>query len=774
MKKSLFGIAAVAALAGIVIVGANLEAAGPVAGKKALMKQANDFSPLNKKLSGSAGVALDLDYTTGFEAPDFVARDATCVQDTVSCGPFSGECGWINGQGPGAHPEPWAVSTSNQGIGMIEGHVDTVNPFSGQQHLRISKDVCDSTNAFSFATDARVPASPSPLGIIGPSTYSGQIALTHGLFGANINWQPQSGTQGFLTSRMLFFFYGFFYILDDQGGGLGFFPVFTYWDAGGFCGTDGVCDYGTNEGGACAGGTDCPGGPQYREVRVEHDPCNGFICLGGVNAGGACADNSDCNVCTGGANDGLGCLGDFQCPDGTCGSGGDCVGRIDYYYDGSLIYSGSQYAGTTSEQFLIYSDNFPGNTDLDDLVVETGDPCPTTCGNLIVEAGEQCDDLNDGNCPGRCIAAGDTGPDGEGECTCIIDGETCDDATPLDNGTTTIAGHGGWWTFTADAEAVAVNTCGSDYDSALILYTGECASLAVLEVNDDCVGSGPYSSPYVDPLASCFPADAFPYESCFCFDVNLGQQYWVQDARVSIGDTTNITLEKRQTCGEIWTTGACCDGVTGACTDKVLEEDCLAEVGNQYVHNKLCSSDAVSCQITAGACCDTTPGAGDGTGAGACTDRVLEADCDDGGVYLEYSAGQTCADINCLETKGACCNGFTGTCSQTIQGDCQGTNMVWTESTSCSAVTCEAIPGACCNTINPDPLAREGVCTDGVIQADCQGEDLIWTKATLCSNVDCPATFQAIPTVSEWGLVVLALLLLVGAKVYFGRREAVA
>jgi hypothetical protein len=66
-----------------------------------------------------------------------------------------------------------------------------------------------------------------------------------------------------------------------------------------------------------------------------------------------------------------------------------------------------------------------------------------------------------------------------------------------------------------------------------------------------------------------------------------------------------------------------------------------------------------------------------------------------------------------------------------------------------------------------------GICTDGVIQADCQGENLIWTKGAACSQVDCPATFQAIPTVSEWGLVVLALLLLVGAKVYFGRREAI-
>ena len=32
--------------------------------------------------------------------------------------------------------------------------------------------------------------------------------------------------------------------------------------------------------------------------------------------------------------------------------------------------------------------------------------------------------------------------------------------------------------------------------------------------------------------------------------------------------------------------------------------------------------------------------------------------------------------------------------------------------------------------------------------------------------------FDPIPTVSEWGLVVLTLLLLTGAKIYFGRRRA--
>jgi hypothetical protein len=54
---------------------------------------------------------------------------------------------------------------------------------------------------------------------------------------------------------------------------------------------------------------------------------------------------------------------------------------------------------------------------------------------------------------------------------------------------------------------------------------------------------------------------------------------------------------------------------------------------------------------------------------------------------------------------------------------------------------------------------------DGVI--DCHDQ---------CWGVDdaifAPGCETAIPTISEWGLVILALLLLAAGKVYFGRRAA--
>ena len=48
-----------------------------------------------------------------------------------------------------------------------------------------------------------------------------------------------------------------------------------------------------------------------------------------------------------------------------------------------------------------------------------------------------------------------------------------------------------------------------------------------------------------------------------------------------------------------------------------------------------------------------------------------------------------------------------------------------------------------------------------------------WEKGTSCAAFDCEPAFEAIPTVSEWGLVIMTLLLLTGAKIYFGRRRLV-
>jgi hypothetical protein len=72
-------------------------------------------------------------------------------------------------------------------------------------------------------------------------------------------------------------------------------------------------------------------------------------------------------------------------------------------------------------------------------------------------------------------------------------------------------------------------------------------------------------------------------------------------------------------------------------------------------------------------------------------------------------------------------------------------------------------PGACCD---HDPF---GGCQDDRALDECVCRKCEWFEERTCAQVDC--TREPIPTVSEWGLVILTLLLLTGAKIYFGRPK---
>jgi hypothetical protein len=70
--------------------------------------------------------------------------------------------------------------------------------------------------------------------------------------------------------------------------------------------------------------------------------------------------------------------------------------------------------------------------------------------------------------------------------------------------------------------------------------------------------------------------------------------------------------------------------------------------------------------------------------------------------------------------------------------------------------------GACCD---HDPF---GGCTDGLSQAECNCGRCEWTEDALCDDVECPR--DSIPTVGAWGLAILTILLMIGAKIAFPRR----
>jgi heat shock protein HslJ len=156
--------------------------------------------------------------------------------------------------------------------------------------------------------------------------------------------------------------------------------------------------------------------------------------------------------------------------------------------------------------------------------------------------------------------------------------------------------------------------------------------------------------------------------------------------------------------------------------------------------------------------------------ADECDIDVISADCNENNVPDECDLDEGVsvdADANGVPDEcetGACCDGGHGVCLDGIAGaSCTGSRQTWSVNIPCSGLSppCTATGGACCD---HDVF---GSCTDGVTQGDCSCAACDWTEDASCEDLECPHEF--IPTVNGWGLAVLALLLLTGAKVRFGR-----
>lgn len=231
-----------------------------------------------------------------------------------------------------------------------------------------------------------------------------------------------------------------------------------------------------------------------------------------------------------------------------------------------------------------------------------------------------------------------------------------------------------------------------------------------------------------------------------------------------VGD--QLTFHESQVCADLIASGecqrhrgACCDGTTGICRDDVLPDECA---GDQQAWYKDTACALFVCEQHRGACCETSPGAGGLGPEGLCTDDVLPGDC--AGPQQVWTKAMACADLDppCLETPGACCNTLDGTCAEDFYlGECQGDQRFWTQGASCADVSCDAALGACCD---QEPF---GACTE-TTNAQCRCDQCVWYKLMTCAQIEC--VHNSIPTVSQWGLVVMTLMLLIGAKVYFGRH----
>jgi hypothetical protein len=166
--------------------------------------------------------------------------------------------------------------------------------------------------------------------------------------------------------------------------------------------------------------------------------------------------------------------------------------------------------------------------------------------------------------------------------------------------------------------------------------------------------------------------------------------------------------------------------------------------------------------ILTGQCCY-----GLGTPNQGCIDGVLRSECgdDEPGPFV-FTPDERCPPDgpDCSRHLGACCDTLTAQCEDDIvEASCQGSQRVWAQGTTCGEGACIADTGACC-----DHGVFGGSCREDVSLSECSCGRCEWTKGGRCADLDC--VHDTIPTVSEWGLVILTLSLLTGAKIYFGRR----
>jgi hypothetical protein len=607
----------------------------------------------------------------------------------------------------------------SQGCFAGNARVSSINPLSLTQNLRLGYDAAlphdtDGLVNGGCIVAARIPANAIAEGNttpFTPSTTECDIAISDP-FNTGFTLQPQSRDEpGLFSARIIFGYYGALYVLDDTGAGVGGFFMPGTWDI--------------------TGG--------YKHASIVIDPCHN---------------------------------------------------TITYDYDsGTTVYVDIDGVNMIQHvnQFLVYHDNVPTTTTYDvDNVHMTHDPlpCPAVCGDGIITTPEQCDvgdagatppiPPSDANCPGRCLA----------DCSCTIlcggpvqPGDPCTACPIVNDVPYTEIATGGWFTWTASAPAYAFETCGINipaggaYDSALEVWTGpDCTSLVLVEDNDDCDDNTYGYGLNADPLASCYALGGIPspYQSCLCVETTVGTQYWISDPRAdnSVGRRIHLLASKRAACDAIWgDRGACCDTnsqVSGpaGCRDDVAAADCTA-ADQHFTKNKSCGSAEVGpCDCVPDCTAFECGSNGCGGSCGTCNDGV---DC----------TIDTCDPLKqCLYTPndGRCDDGLfcTGTETCTLSGCLPGTNPCLSGQL-CDDAADVCRNSACC--VFSDTSKTGKTCFIVSLSADCALAGGTLHLGQTCEEANCQ---NAIPTVSEWGLAITALLLLVGLKVYFGRREALA
>ena len=364
--------------------------------------------------------------------------------------------------------------------------------------------------------------------------------------------------------------------------------------------------------------------------------------------------------------------------------------------------------------------------------------CLPWCGDGVTDAGEDCDDGG-------------------------VDTATCDfDCTFAVCGDFYVSGYGAWL---LRAEGEALGPPPNDCNENGIPDECDCGDgIASACIPEECDDAG--------ESADCDPDCTFPVCGDDYHNASAGEEC---DDGASNSDTAPNACRPGncpgagQECCLPW----CGDGVTDA------GEDC----DDGGVDTATCDFDC-----TFAVCGDfyVNAAAGEECDEGAVDTATCDFDCSFvvcGDMHVNTAAGEECEDGN-TNVNDDCVTGSAipaHNCQDAFCGDSYVWNMqsgteVCDPAEATHGALCDQAcaweEGACC-------YETAGVCVDGVLPEDCPGDTQhgetpprtasshhigLW-----CFEIECEK--ESIPTVSEWGLIVISLLLLTGIVIKFGRRQ---
>ncbi len=256
-------------------------------------------------------------------------------------------------------------------------------------------------------------------------------------------------------------------------------------------------------------------------------------------------------------------------------------------------------------------------------------------------------------------------------------------------------------------------------------------------------------------------------------------------------------------------TGSCCYNIgpgSTSCRQNVTAATCSGlPVPNVFRPGQECSplnGNNQGPDFGNGPCCSTCTTNTACNDGNACTDDICTS-CDGCVNTNNFNDTTDCCDpfsgiLTPITDFEICtddvCDSQTGQVSHTPIVGCAGciTNTDCFDNNACTNDTCNTTTGDCSHTANFNeaiqcctpgnssltPIDDFDPCTDD--SCDAQTGQVSHTPIAGCVGEcksiadaiagNCP---QNIPTVSEWGLVVLSLLLLIGGKLYFGRSHVI-